>query len=57
MFLGSDEVQKAGTEVREKRQQVKQLYQDWLKVQDEEDVKDAVFPTWKRESHHFRSSS
>lgn len=53
--LSSNEVQKAGTEVREKRQQVKQLYQDWFKVQDEEDVKDAVFPTWKRESHHFRN--
>jgi len=55
--LGKNAAETSGEEVRERRKENKDLYRQWVEVDNEEKLKDIIFPTWKRASYTYRRSS
>jgi len=55
--LGKNAAENAGEEVRRRRKENKGLYKTWVEVENEEKLKDIIFPTWKRSSYAYRRSS
>lgn len=55
--LGKNAAETSGEEVRQRRQENKDLYKQWVEVDNEEKLKDIIFPTWKRSSYAYRRST
>jgi len=55
--LGKNAAETSGEEVRQRRKENKDLYRQWVEVDNEEKLKDIIFPTWKRSSYAYRRSS
>jgi len=55
--LGKNAAETSGEEVRQRRKENKDLLKEWVEVDNEEKLKDIIFPTWKRSSYAYRRSS